>query len=193
MHRIISGAISLLWVCIFLARPCVSVEADPWLSSGRQPDPTAKTLSDIRAAERRRIPLEVFLKAANHYRTTGPVEVTVIVTNLFDAPLLMNSRMLVNHPLLKGEVSFRIIGPDGKKIEIQRLITPLSLRDDDFEVLTRGQSMQRSIDLGDLFGLKQKGIYKVQVSYHNEVDHIAGSQRAWKGIVWSEPVDIQLD
>jgi len=133
------------------------------------------------------------LKAANHYRTTGPVEVTVIVTNLFDAPLLMNSRMLVNHPLLKGEVSFRIIGPDGKKIEIQRLITPLSLRDDDFEVLTRGQSMQRSIDLGDLFGLKQKGIYKVQVSYHNEVDHIAGSQRAWKGIVWSEPVDIQLD
>ena len=183
----------LFWAVVFLTRPCVSVEADPWLSAGRQPDSTAKTLSEIRAAERRSIPLEVYLKVSNHYRAEGPVEVTVIITNLFDAPLLMNSRMLVNHPLLKGEVSFRIIGPDGKKVEIKRLITPLSLRDSDFEVLNRGQSMQRSVDLFDLFGIRQKGIYKIQVSYHNEVDQVSGNQRVWKGIVWSEPVEIRLD
>jgi len=183
----------LFWVVAVLTRPCASVEADPYLSTGRQSDSTANTLSEIRAAERRRIPLEVFLKAAGHYRAGGPVDVTVIITNLFDDPLLMNSRMLVNHPLLKGEVSFRIIGPDGKKVEIQRLITPLSLKDDDFEALTRGQSMQRSVDLSDLFGVKQKGIYKIRVSYHNEVDYVSGTQRAWKGIVWSEPADIRLD
>jgi hypothetical protein len=192
VRRIISG-VMLFWVFVFLVRPCGSVEADPWLSRGRRPDPAAKTISEIRAAEKRRIPLEVLLKASNHYRQDRPVEVTVIVTNLFDAPLLMNSRMLVNHPLLKGEVSFRIIGPDGKKVEIQRLITPLSLRDDDFEVLARGQSMQRTVDLSDLFGVKRKGIYKVQISYHNEVDHVLGTQRVWKGIVWSEPMDFQLD
>jgi len=192
MRRIVL-VVLLFWGVVYLARPCASVEADPWISAGRQPDPTAKTISEIRAAEKRRIPLEVLLKASGHYRAGGPVEVTIIVTNLFDAPLLMNSRMMVNHPLLKGEVSFRIIGPDGGKVEIQRLITPLSLKEDDFEALARGQSMQRAVDLSDLFGVTRKGIYKVQVSYHNEIDHAAGDQRAWKGVVWSEPVEVQLD
>ncbi len=161
------------------------------LSSGRQADPTAKTLSDIRAAEQRRIPLEVLLKTSNHYDAAGPVEVTIIITNLFDAPLVMNSRMLVNHPLLQGELSFRIIGPDGKKIDIQRLITPLSIRDHDFVTLARGQSMQRDVDLADLFGISRKGLYKVRVCYHNDVDYV-GNRHAWKGVVWSEPVDITL-
>src|SRR5258706_136755 len=98
---------------------------DPYLSSGRQPDSTTKALSDIRASEKRRIPLEVLLKASEKYSAGGPVEVTVMVTNLFDDPLSMNSRMLVNHPLLQGEISFKILGPDGKNVEIQRLITPL--------------------------------------------------------------------
>ena len=83
------------------------------------------------------------------------------------------------------------MGPDGKRVEIQRLITPLSVRDQDFVLLERGQSMQRSVDLADLYGISRKGLYKVQVSYHNEVDHI-GSQHAWKGVVWSEPVEITL-
>ena len=166
---------------------------DPAVSAGRQADPAAKTLSEIRAAERRRIPLEVQLKSAERYPAGGPVGVTIIVTNLFDAPLILNRRMLVNHPLLQGEVSFRIIGPDGKRIHIQRLITPLSLRDQDFVTLYRGQSMQREIDLTDLFGITRKGSYKIQVSYHNEIDHVREAQHVWKGVVWSDPVVLILN
>jgi hypothetical protein len=169
-----------------------SIGADPELSAGRAADPTAKTLSDLRAAEKRRIPLEVLIQASNHYPATDPVQVTVIVTNLFDMPLMMNSRMLVNHPLLQGELAFRILGPQGKKIEIQRLITPLSVRDQDFVILNRGESMQRSVDLSDLYGFSEKGTYKVWACYHNEVDHVDASRRAWKGAVWSEPVEVQL-
>jgi len=181
-------------ICFFVIPNLHGQEAvDAMLSSGRQADPTAKTLSELRAAERRRIPLEVFLKSSAQYSAGGPIVVTVIITNLFDNPLLMNSRMLVNHPLLQGELSFRIMDPSGQKVEIQRLITPLSIRDEDFVTLTRGQSMQRTVDLADLFGLIRKGVYKMQVSYHNEVDHTGSSQRVWKGIVWSEPVEIQLD
>jgi hypothetical protein len=163
------------------------------LSAGRTPDPTAKTLSELRAAERRRIPLEVLLKTASRHDGGGPVEVTIIITNLFDAPLLMNSRMLVNHPRLQGELSFRITDPSGNRVEIQRLITPLSVRDEDFVTLTRGESMQRTVDLADLFGMTQKGVYKVQVCYHNEIDYRGQFLRAWKGTVWSEPVEIQID
>ncbi len=184
-----------LGLILFLIMPCSagSAMADAYMPAGRSTDSTAQALSDLRAAERRRIPLEVLLKAARHYKAGKPVEVAIIITNLFDAPLLMNSRMLVNHPRLKGEVSFHILGPDGEKVEIQRLITPLSIRDTDYITLSRGESMQRGIDLADLYGMKHKGIYKVMVSYHNEVDYIFETNHAWKGMVTSEPVEIQLD
>jgi hypothetical protein len=183
----------LLTASLLAVKPLGAMEGDAWLSKGRQPDSSAKTISEIRAAEMRRIPLDVMLKTSDHYSAGGPVVMTILITNLFDAPLLMNSRMLVNHLLLQGEISFRITGPDGRKVEIKRLITPLSLRENDFVTLTRGQSFQRTVDLSDLYGISQKGIYKVQVSYHNEIDHTVGSQRVWKGIVWSDPIEIQLD
>lgn len=176
-----------------LPRVAAPMEPESLLSTGRKPDPTAKTLSEIRAAERRRIPLEVQLKTAPTYPSSGPIEVTIIITNLFDAPLVMNSRMLVNHPRLQGEISFRILGPGGKKIEITRLITPLTIRDSDFVTLERGQSFQRAVDLADLFNITRKGAYKVQVSYHNDVDRVVGSQHAWKGVLWSDPIEFRLD
>ena len=184
--------LSLVLTLYSMGQPLVAVEGDAWLSKGRRPDPSAKTISEIRAAEKRRIPLEIMLKSVDHFSAADPVVMTIMVTNLFDAPLVMNSRMLVNHTLLQGEISFRIVGPDGRKVEIQRLITPLSLRDDDFVLLDRGQSIQRAVNLSDLFGMTQKGIYKIQVSYHNEIDRVVGTRRAWKGIVWSDPVEILL-
>jgi hypothetical protein len=183
-------------VIVLLSIPQASQSAsgvDPMLSTGRSPDPTAKTVADIHAAELRRIPLEVYIKASESYTAGGPVEVTIIVTNLFDKPLLMNSRMLVNHPRLEGEISFRITGPSSQAEEIKRLVTPLSMRDQDFVTLNRGESMQRTVDLSDLFGISQKGAYSIQVSYHNEVDYTVQSHKAWKGLVWSDPVNIKLN
>src|SRR5688500_12497107 len=109
----------LFIILLALSRASGAAVADPPLSACRQVDSTARTLAEIRAAERRRIPLEVQLKSADNYPAGGPVNVTIIVTNLFDAPLIMNSRMLVNHPLLKGEVSFRIVAEDGTRVDIQ--------------------------------------------------------------------------
>ncbi len=181
------------WVVFAFSTLVGSATVDPMISQGRLADPSAKTIGEIRAAERRRIPLEVQLKCAAHYHAGDPIEITIIVTNLFDTPLIMNSRMLVNHPRLQGEISIWIIGPDGKKNEIRRLITPLSLRDQDFVLLTRGQSMQRAVDLSDLYGISEKGVYKVQALYHNDVDHVGAAPHAWKGAVWSEPVEIELN
>src|SRR5262245_13131328 len=81
-------------------------------------DSTVEAVSDIRAAEQRKIPLEIMLKASESYHGGDAVDVTIIITNLFNDPLIINRRMLVNHPRLKGEVSFRILGPDGRYKEI---------------------------------------------------------------------------
>ncbi len=166
--------------------------SDSVLSPGFALDPATKTLSEIRAAERRKIPLEVYLKASPKYDVHGPIEITVILTNLFSTPLLLNSRMLVNHERLQGELSFRVTGPDGQRVDIRSLVTPLSIRDEDFVILERGESIQRTLDLSDTFGIKRKGIYQIRVCYHNEVDYVAEGHRAWKGRVWSEPVELQV-
>jgi hypothetical protein len=165
---------------------------DAYASSGRQADSTPKIISEIRAAERRRIPIEVALKASDEYTLPGPVPITILITNLFDKPLLINRRLLVNHPRLQGEVSFRIIGPDGKRSEITRLITPMGIREDDFVVLPRGMSVQRTIDIADLYGLGQKGTYKIIAIYHNDIDQVAQNLTAWKGVVASDPIEITL-
>jgi hypothetical protein len=183
----------LLASCIVVGRPVLAIETDLNLSEGRQPDPTAKALAEIRAADYRSIPLDVMLKTSAHYVAGGPVIVTVVITNLFDPPLLLNSRMLVNHPRLEGEVSFYIADQNGRRLEINRLITPLSVRNNDFVTLTRGESIQRSVDLADLYDLTGKGTYKIWVSYHNEMDVTGKSERAWKGFVLSDPIDISLE
>jgi hypothetical protein len=163
------------------------------LSTGRAPDPTNKTVAELRDAERRLIPLDVNLQASEEYSLSQPIEVTVSLTNLFDAPILLNRRMLVNHPLMPGEVYFRIEGPDGKFLKIQHLATPFPVRDDDFVVLARGHSVQRSINLADLYPLKKKGLYNIRVYYHNEVDKPLGAQRAWHGAIVSTPIQIKVN
>jgi hypothetical protein len=180
-------------ICLGVSVPYLCAATEPVLTNRRAPSPGATTLKEIREAELRKIPLEVFIKAPAKRKAGEPVEVTVMVTNLFKAPLLMNSRLLVNHPRLAGEVAFRITDESGKFIQIEALVTPLSIREDDFVILGKGESIHRTVDLADVYGLTHKGTYKVQVFYHNEVDFVAENKRAWKGHVWSEPVQIELD
>jgi hypothetical protein len=116
----------------------------------------------------------------------------VIVTNLFEKPLLLNRRLLVNHAKLSGELSFRIVNAAGGRYEIKRLVTPMNVRDEDFVLLPKGRSIQRTVDLADIYGLAQRGVYQLQAYYHNNVDHVDGSERAWKGLAASEPAQITL-
>jgi hypothetical protein len=178
---------------IFLGfAPSAMAVEDVFVSHGRLPDSNQKIMSEIRDDEKRRIPLDVALKARREYAFSDPVAITVTVTNLFDPPLLLNSRLLVNHRLLPGELSFLITDPDGKRCEIQRLVSAMDIRDEDFVSVPRGMSIQRTIDLGDFFQMRKKGTYNVRVIYHNSVDQTADGRRAWVGALASEATDIEL-
>lgn len=186
-------AIIILSSFIFSSVVGAVVVSDPLLSTGRKADPTSKTLAEIRQAERRRIPIEVLLRAEESYTIGEPMMVSVIVTNLFDQPLAMNRRMLVNHPALEGELYFWIVGPNKKLWQIQRRVTPLPIRAEDFSVLKRGMSMERTIDLADFYGLTEPGNYKIYVAYRNDMDQPIGSLMAWKGQAWSVPLIIHIE
>jgi len=139
------------------------------------------------------VPLDVGLQASSSDKAHDPIDVTITLTNLFDAPLILNSRMLVNHPLLPGEVYFQIVGPDGNRLEVQHLATPRPVQEEDFVVLQRGHSIQRTLDLADLYGVKKKGVYRLRVCYHNEINHNIKGQLAWHGSLFSDPIEIQVN
>jgi hypothetical protein len=162
------------------------------VSRGRAPDSTTTILSEMRDSERRRIPLEVALKARTHYPLGDPIPVTITITNLFDPPLLLNGRLLVNHRRLPGEVSFSITDPDGKRCDFQRLVSPMAVTNEEFVLLARGMSIQRTVDLADFFAMRKKGVYKVQAYYHNEMDLIVNGSRAWMGQVVSDVNEVSL-
>ena len=165
---------------------------DVMLSQGRAPDSSAKIMSELRDSERRKIPLEVAITARAHYPLNDAVPITITVTNLFDPPLLLNNRMLVNHRLLPGEISFIVVDPHGKRCDFQRLVSPGAVTNDDFLLLARGMSMQRTVDLADYFSLSTKGVYKVQAFYRNESGQLINGTRAWLGIAPSEVTEIEI-
>jgi hypothetical protein len=180
-------------VILLLSSSSWAAGQDVYASRGRMPDSTAKIVAELREADSRRMPIDVMLKVSPEYSRSSPIEVTIVVTNLFDEPLLLNTRMLVNHPLLQGEVAFRITNPRGKTCEIRRLVTPLTVREEDFVKLARGMSIQRSIDLSDLYPIQEKGTYKIQAIYHNEVEGLKDGLRAWRGLVRSDTAEFTLN
>ncbi len=153
--RMQPNGLILLIVGGLLASPAWAVD-DIFISHGRSPDSTAKVLSEIHEADQRRIPIEAAIKARSQYKIGNPIPLTVTISNLFDPPLLINGRLLVNHRLLPGELSFSIVDPQGKKCEFNRLISPMDLKSEDFVLLSRGMSVQRTVDLADFFRMEKK-------------------------------------
>ena len=53
--------------------------------------------------------------------------------------------------------------------------------------------MEQTADLTDMYGLRKRGSYKVQVVYYNRVDREKNGLKTWRGSVASEPTEITLD
>src|SRR5437879_1115391 len=66
---------------------------------------------------------EITLKTAPHHARNSPIQVTVLLTNISINPELINRRFLVNHPSLTGDIYFEVVGPDGRPLLFQRLVT----------------------------------------------------------------------
>jgi hypothetical protein len=138
-------------------------------------------------------PITVTLRAARDYGRHDPVDVTVMITNFSRKSVLLNERLLVNHPVREGEIVFSIQGPDGKPYGLQRIISPRPLKVSDFAVLPPNQSVERTIDIGDMYGLRKKGLYKVRVAYRNIFEGPQSAYRAWRGVVWSDPIELKVN
>jgi len=136
--------------------------------------------------------LAVTLKNKERYIARQPVWVTVMLSNQGREPVLVNSRMLFNQYPLKGEVSFTIEGPKRQTYLLRKMVIPQELRDSDLAVLRAGETRERAVDLSELYDVRKRGKYKVQVLYYNSVDLEKEGLKTWRGSIASEPAEIIL-
>jgi hypothetical protein len=137
--------------------------------------------------------LSVRIKVSDHLRTGSPVEVTVLVTNSGNTPVLVNRRLLVNHEVSEGELFFRIESSTNKNFTFQALVTPRDLDDNDFQVLKSGESISKTVDLSNRYAVKEPGQYKITAIYRNTYHRSKAGLDAWIGSVASTPIIITLE
>jgi hypothetical protein len=136
--------------------------------------------------------LVVLLKSRYRYSGWHPIRVTVMVENQGMEPVLINGRMQFNQYPKPGEVSFIIEGPHGDYMPIRKAIDPGSLADDDIAVLRPGESVEREVDLRDMYGIRHSGPYRIQAIYYNGAYDERDGLTMWRGAIASEPTQITV-
>jgi len=134
--------------------------------------------------------LRVSLTAPPSDPADDSLPVKVVVTNASVTPLLLNSRLLVNHRVSRGELYFSIEDADGQSYQLQGFGKPRALGEADFVVVPSGQSIEAAITLGDRYGLKRPGTYRVSVTYRNDQEWVKGDLTAWRGEAHSDTVTV---
>ncbi len=118
--------------------------------------------------------------------TSKPIQVGILLSNQSMEPILINKRMRFNEFPRDGEIAFVIEGPQQKPYHLIRAISPRELQDSHLQVLNAGETMEQQADLTDLYGLRKKGHYKVQVLYYNHARLNKNGQSVWSGDIASE-------
>jgi len=136
--------------------------------------------------------LIVYLKAKAKYSAWSHVVVTVMLSNQTTGKLLINNRLRTNRYPLDGELSFIIRGPDGQECAFKKAVSPREILDSEIITLGVGETTEQSVDLTDVYGMSQRGTYRIQVLYYNRTDLDKDGLSLWRGVIASEPVEITL-
>lgn len=127
------------------------------------------------------------------YSADQPIVCRVLVENVSDSHVSLNSRMLVNVSTGPHELTFRILGPDKKTVPFTSKIRA-SFAGDQFTLLLPGQVAGVLYDLTKDHELSQRGSYTVQAFYENHSDAPASMNfpATWKGTLESNRASFTL-
>ena len=130
------------------------------------------------------------------YSVGEPIEVTLVLKNLTNAPLTVNKRMAINPGQMgegRWEVKFDVTFPPGKRLLRVTKIRREKLKEDDFTVLLPGEEINRDYPLTDYFWMELPGTYGVKATYHNGNDGSMFELRAWTGDITSNSVSFRVN
>ncbi len=133
------------------------------------------------------------------YYVGEDIVTTITLKNTGKNPVLVNSRMSVNLPVLSSpirEITFRITMPNGEGYWSDAFIDPRQLRREDFIELKPKESYETTIHLSSYFTLTELGVYKVIANYQNFIDpsfvDLDDTRVAWKGELNSNEVFLTI-
>ena len=129
------------------------------------------------------------------YQSGDAIPVMLVLTNLGHENLLVNSRMAPNHPHApdsQRDIVFVITSPSGQKMQLNKFINMRAPKEDDFIILAAGETVERSINLEQIFSFVETGEYSIQAIYQNKADP-GTDESAWKGEISSEKVTFTVE
>jgi hypothetical protein len=125
---------------------------------------------------------------------TDQLELAVTLGNPGKRPLAVNGRLLVNSPDAPhgyGELSISVQGPVGY-VNATRFSVRAGLPEESsFVLLAPDAEIRASYRLHSYESLHLAGVYRLWVTYHNEVPGSAHGQPAFLGAVSSTAVEIE--
>lgn len=124
------------------------------------------------------------------YSSGEAIQATLFLRNATNESLLVNKRMAVNLPSAPDavrEVSFLISGPSGQELPLNARINVRLPTEDDFSILSPGQTVQQTRELQSLYSFEESGQYSIYAVYQNMEDPPSGAE-AWKGEITSNLV-----
>lgn len=129
--------------------------------------------------------------AASSFSKGQPVVARLSLTNPGPQSLLVNGRLLVNHPAPSpNEVTLRILNPAGHRLPFLWKVRAGEPLPRHFVELPAGQSLDRQIDLSECYGIREPGIYRIQAVYTNRTS--PSGQKAWTGQLLSPLAEVTI-
>ena len=108
--------------------------------------------------------------------------VTARLTNTSSVTIVVNRRMLLNHPGFPGEMRFDVVGPPGYRNTISFRVNAGDAPEESFVALPPGDHVFRQWPLEDFVSTQAPGDYEITMTYHNDRAHSPCGRTVTTGI-----------
>lgn len=141
-----------------------------------------------------KLPLELTLEAElTEVPLDQAVRVTLILRNISRDNILVNRRLLLNHPAAVDsarEIVLEVSGPPGY-VNLKKFhVNAGPPGPDQFQSLQPGATVQREYDLSPYFSLHLAGTYVLEATYANQCGEPVKGQMPWVGVLKAAPIKI---
>lgn len=128
----------------------------------------------------------------NEFQSGSAIPCKLTLTNSGERSLYVNKRLLVNYPDQQHDVFFEIVDTAGNEVTFLLDINAGDPDDEHYSELQPGDSLDKEIDLNELFKWKV-GTYRLKATYENDsVPAELRGKNVWKGRIESNALTIKI-
>jgi len=114
------------------------------------------------------------------YRLGEKIYVDLILKNIGNSPMCINSRMVINHisaPSQYREIELFMEKKGGNRLDFDCKVNTRRATAKDYKVIQPGESIVRKYDITNCFQINKKGEYSIKASFQDgtkAIDRLSG-------------------